>query len=121
MQRRDFCGFLAVTAAAKALPLFAQTIPNDQSGLPEGFNRYTHDFAKYCALPPEKRVFYKVSGGKIVQTKLDESTWQPPAWNYNPSPRQIGGGLWDDVPMESPIPNLAGGSIQADVGFIARL
>ena len=29
-------------------------------------------------MPPERRVFYKVSDGKIVETKLDESTWQPP-------------------------------------------
>ncbi|HEY6375882.1 MAG TPA: alpha-L-fucosidase [Edaphobacter sp.] len=59
-------------------------------------------------MPPEKRVFYKVMDRKIVEAKLDESAWQPPAWNYNPSPMQVAGSMWDDVPLESPIPNLAG-------------
>lgn len=108
MRRRDFCMFLAATAASKAVPLFAQTAARGQSELPEGFNRYTQDYAEFCALPPEKRVFYKVSDGRIVQTNLDESTWQPPAWNYGPSPLQLAGGMWDDVPIESPVPNLAG-------------
>ena len=49
-----------------------------------------------------------MSDGKIVQTKLDESNWQQPVWNYNPAPSQLAGGMWDDVPLESPIPNLAG-------------
>ena len=53
-------------------------------------------------------MFYKVMGGKIVEAKLDEFAWQPPAWNYNPSSMQVAGGLWDDVPLESPIANLAG-------------
>jgi alpha-L-fucosidase len=79
------------------------------SQLPQGFNRYTRSYAEFCALPPEKRLFYKVTDRKIVETKLDESAWQPPAWNYNPSPIQVSGGMWDDVPLESPIPNLAGG------------
>jgi len=76
--------------------------------MPSGFNRYNQDYAQFCALPPEKRVFYKVSGNKIVETTLGEATWQPPAWNYNPSPSPIAGGLWDDVPLTSPIPGLAG-------------
>ncbi len=75
---------------------------------PGGFNQYTQDYAAFCALAPDKRVFYKVSDGKIVPTKLDESNWQQPAWNYSPAPSQIAGGMWDDVPLESPIPNLAG-------------
>jgi len=76
--------------------------------MPSGFNRYNQDYAQFCALPPEKRVFYKVSGNKIVETTLGEATWQPPAWNYNPSPSPIAGGLWNDVPLNSPIPGLAG-------------
>ena len=108
MQRRDFCKLLAVTAASKALASGAQAASNEQSGLPESFNHYTQDYAEFCALPPEKRIFYKVSDGKIVETKLDEATWQPPLWNYNPSPLQVAGGTWDDVPLQSPIPNLAG-------------
>lgn len=39
---------------------------------------------------------------------MDEDNWQQPAWNYSPAPSQIAGGMWDDVPLASPIPNLAG-------------
>src|SRR6185437_2254262 len=106
MQRRDFCCLLAMTAASKAVPSFAQT--SIDRGLSLGFNRYNQDYAEFCALSPEKRVFYKVTDGKIVEANLDESTWQPTAWNYNPTPLQLSGGMWDDVPLESSIPDLAG-------------
>jgi alpha-L-fucosidase len=108
VQRRDFCKLLAVTAAAKALPSSAQSSSADQPEVPQGFNHLTQDYAEFCALPPEKRVFYKISEGKIVETKLDEANWQQPAWNYNPTPRDLAGGMWDDVPLQSPLPNLAG-------------
>ena len=108
MQRRQFCKSIAMAAASTALPSYSRSSPAGQSGLPPGFNQYRQDYAAFCALPPEKRVFYKVADGKIVETKLDGSNWQQPAWNYNPSPLQVAGGTWDDVPLESPIPNLAG-------------
>src|SRR5581483_11265187 len=53
------------------------------------------------------RVFYELSNGKIVQTKLDNATWKPGAWGA-PKELPIPGGSWDGVPMQSPIPNLAG-------------
>src|ERR1700748_2722211 len=106
MRRRDFCKYLAAAAATRALPSWPQTMGNSQ--LPQGFNHYTQSYDQFCALPPEKRVFYKVSDGTIVETKLDESSWQPPVWNYNPQPLKVAGGMWDDVPLESPIPKLAG-------------
>jgi alpha-L-fucosidase len=81
-------------------------VPPGQSDLPSGFNQHTQDYAAFCALPPEKRVFYKLAEGNIVETKLDEANWQQPAWNYSPAPSQIAGGTWDDVPLKSPIPNL---------------
>ena len=108
MQRRQFCKSLAMAAASTALPSYGRSSPAGQSGPPPGFNQYTLDYAAFCALPPEERVFYKVADGKIVETKLDESNWQQPVWNYNPSPLQVAGGTWDDVPLRSPIPNLAG-------------
>jgi len=108
MQRREFCKFLAATAASTALSSLAQSSPNSRSDLPAGFNHFTQDYAEFCALPPEKRIFYKLSDGNIVPAKLDEAAWQPPQWNYNPSPSQVAGGMWDDVPLESPIPNLSG-------------
>jgi alpha-L-fucosidase len=108
MQRRDFCKLLAIAAALKTAPSYGETAAEDQPGLPSGFNRYTQDYAQFCALPPENRVFYKVSDGKILEERLDEATWQPPAFNYNPAAQSVAGGLWDDVPMQSPIADLAG-------------
>lgn len=108
MQRRDFCKLIAMSAASTAAPGFAQAASDGQAGLPEGFNKYTQDYAEFCSMPPEKRVFYKVSGGKIVETRLDESNWQQPAWNYNPAPSQVAGGMWDDVPVNAPMAGLVG-------------
>jgi alpha-L-fucosidase len=107
VQRRDFFKFLAMAAASKPTPGFGQSSQEGQPGTPGGFGRYTQDYAEFCALPPEKRVFYQVSGGKIVETKLDDATWKPPEWGEPPE-LPIPGGSWDGVPMESPIPNLAG-------------
>ena len=59
MQRRDFCRLLTIAAASRAFPAFGKTAQGTQSGLPSGFNQYTQDYAQFCALPPEKRVFYK--------------------------------------------------------------
>ena len=86
-----------MTAASAALPSHARSSPAGQLDSPPGFNQYTRDYAAFCALPPDKRVFYKVADGKIVETKLDESNWQQPVWNYSPAPSQMAGGMWDDV------------------------
>ena len=108
MHRREFCKLLAVAAASETVPSYGQTSPENQLVLPSGFNRHVQDYAQFCALPPEKRVFYKVSDGKIVEERLNESSWQPPEWDYNPVAQSVAGGLWDDVPLVSPIPGLAG-------------
>jgi hypothetical protein len=65
-----------------------------QLELPTGFNRLTRSYADFCALPPDKRVFYKVNGDRIVETKLDEATWKPTIWTYNPAPSSIAGAMW---------------------------
>jgi len=97
-----------MTATSTALLSYARRSAAGQSDSPSGFNQYAQDYAAFCALPPEERVFYRVAEDKIVETKLDESNWQQPAWNYSPAPSQIAGGMWDDVPLASPIPNLSG-------------
>ncbi|HLH34953.1 MAG TPA: alpha-L-fucosidase [Alloacidobacterium sp.] len=107
MQRRDFCRLLALAAASRTLPAFGQSAESNVSELPHEFSEYTQDYAQFCALPSEKRVFYELSNGKIVQTKLDNATWKPGAWGA-PKELPIPGGSWDGVPMQSPIPNLAG-------------
>lgn len=40
MQRRDFCKFLAVTTASKALPTFGQTAGANEAAMPSGFGDY---------------------------------------------------------------------------------
>ena len=115
MKRRSFCKLIAAAAAANAMPAVGQIESAVQPELPGGFNRYTRSYADFCALPPEKRVFYQVSGNKIVETKLDEVNWKPSIWNYAPVPSPIAGGLWNDVPEHAPLPNLAGdGPFQPD-------
>jgi alpha-L-fucosidase len=108
MERKGFCKSLATTAASARILSFAQSLSSDHTELPEDFNRYTKGYAEFCASPPEKRVFYQVSDGGIVPTMLDEADWRQRAWNYSPAPSQIAGGMWDDVPLASPIPNLGG-------------
>ncbi len=48
-----------------------------------------------------------LEGGKIVSEKLNGNDWTPTDWGEPPA-LPIPGGSWDGVPMESPIPNLAG-------------
>ena len=107
MQRRDFCKLIGAAAAGAALPAVAQTSGGAQSPEPNGFDSLTEDYAKFCATPAEQRVFYALSGGKIVEQKLDEASWQPTAWGKPPS-LPVPGGSWDGVPMQSPIPDLGG-------------
>jgi alpha-L-fucosidase len=94
-------------AAARAVPAFGQAPQDDHAGMPVGFDQYTPDYAKFCALPPEKRAFYQLNDGKIVQQGLDDATWKASEWG-SPKPLPVTGGSWDGVPMESPLPGLAG-------------
>jgi len=107
MQRRDFCRLLAIIAAGNAIPAVGQSAEENPSEPPAGFNEYTQDYARFCALPANKRSFYKLSGGKIVQEKLDNATWKATAWG-SPGALPVPSGSWDGVPMESPIADLSG-------------
>lgn len=108
MERRDFCKLLAVSAASSALPAWAQmAATNRPGGAATEFAMPHMDYAQFCALPPEKRVFYQVSNGAIVQTTLDNANWKPTEWGKPPA-LPVAGGSWDGVPMDSPIPGLAG-------------
>jgi alpha-L-fucosidase len=107
VQRRDFCRLLAVAAAAKAIPVIGQSAQENSSELPAGFNEYAQDYARFCALPPNKRTFYRLSNGKIVQEKLNSAAWKATAWG-SPEALPVPGGSWDGVPMESPIADLSG-------------
>ncbi|MHB1960175.1 MAG: alpha-L-fucosidase [Acidobacteriaceae bacterium] len=107
MQRRDFCKLMAAAAAARAVPTIGQTGDVAQSAAFHALDTYTEDYAAYCATPAGQRVFYAYEGGRIVQEKLDETTWTPTGWGKPPN-LPIPGGSWDGVPMDSPIPNLSG-------------
>jgi alpha-L-fucosidase len=96
-----------MAAASQAIPALGRSGQNPATGTPSGFNRFTREYAEFCATPPGQRVFYQVSDGKIVEVKLDEATWKPTEWGKPPK-LPIAGESWDGVPLESPLPNLAG-------------
>ena len=106
MQRRNFCNFWPLQLRPRQFRILGK--PNIAvHQLPLRFNQYTQDYAQFCALSPEKSVFYEVSNGRIIQSKLDNATWNPPEWGRPPD-LPIPGGAWDGVPMDSPIADLAG-------------
>ncbi len=120
MRRREFCKLVAAAAAATAVPVStkssAQTAepappetmaPAQAAGEAAGFGAVTQDYAQFCATPAIERVFYALEGGQIVREKLDEASWKPTEWGEPPA-LPIPGGSWDGVPMDSPIPGLAG-------------
>src|ERR1035441_10060134 len=88
MNRRDFAyllGALASTPAAFALHVGDETgIEADVPGgslSAAGFNKYTEDWAQFCATPADKRDFYAVIDGRIVSERLDNQSWQPTNWH----------------------------------------
>ena len=107
MRRRDFCRLMAAAAAMRALPMRAQAGDASQTPVFEQFNRYTEDYAKFCATPAGERPFYALENGKFVKESLDEKTWAPAGWG-EPATLPIPGGSWDGVPMDSPIAGLGG-------------
>lgn len=76
-------------------------------GSQSGFDQYTGDYARFCALPENERVFCALKNGQIVSERLNDADWKPTGWG-NPPELPVQGGSWDGVPMVSPIPNLAG-------------
>ena len=69
MQRRDFFKLIAATAAAQAIPTKGQPVPT----APDGFTKPQHTYEEFCATPENKRIFYALVDGKIVETKLDNA------------------------------------------------
>jgi len=57
-------------------------------------------------MPPDKRIFYHLSGGRIVEEKLDNAKWKP--GGGDPAKLPLPSGWWDNVPLQSPFPNLSG-------------
>ena len=121
MRRREFVKLVAAAAAGTAVgpAASAAEAPAQELAAPKpetmasasadaaGFGAVTQSYAEYCNTPAADRVFYALEGGKIISEKLDEATWKPTGW-IQPPDLPIPGGSWDGVPMDSPIPNLAG-------------
>lgn len=97
------------TAFASPPPSNAETAAA-QTGTTQAaarFNRYTDDYAAFCATPESERVFYALRNGSIVAEHLKNQDWKPTDWG-NPPELPVPGGSHDGVPMISPIPDLAG-------------
>jgi alpha-L-fucosidase len=110
MERRKFFHLLggsAVAAKALSLPRARALAPGFAQPSATGFNRYTEDYAAFCATPEQERVFYTLRDGRIVAERLDATSWKPAGWG-NPPDLPVAGGSHDGVPMISPIPDLAG-------------
>ena len=106
MQRREFCKLLAGAATAATLPAMGQSA-SAAGAIAGGFDKYTENFPAFCATPANKRVFYALRGKDIVREKLNNAAWRPTGWGSPPA-LPVQGGSHDGVPMNSPIPNLAG-------------
>ncbi len=117
MRRRKFFRMLGGLAAQSAVwPLArADSQESSQAGASShiatsgahGFDRYTEDYARFCATPESERVFYALRDGKIVAERLNDRDWKPTGWG-NPPALPVPGGSHDGVLMISPIPDLAG-------------
>ena len=110
MQRREFCKLVAAAAAANAIAGKAQTA----AGAPSGFNTLRQTYEEFCATPEKDRVFYALVDGKIVETKLEDSSWAPTDWG---KPPELPGGSWDGVPMTAPIAGSAARARTRQIGI----
>ena len=89
------------------MPALRTAARAQQSSAANGFNKYTEDYAAFCAKPPHERVFYALVDGKIVSEKLNDQGWKSTDWGKPPE-LPVPAGSWDGVPMESPIAGLGG-------------
>ena len=122
MERREFCRLVAAAATAIATPALGeklqeasdQTADAAQSPAFKAFNSptQTRDYAGFCATPANERQFCAFEGGKFIEEKLNEKTWEFGDFQGNvveAATLPIPGGSWDGVPMISPLSsNLAG-------------
>jgi alpha-L-fucosidase len=107
MQRREFCKLIAAATAAGAIRASGQSQAAAGASVPAGFNTLHQSYAEFCATPADKRVFYALVDGRIVEEKLDEANWEPTGWGKPPE-LPVPGGSWDGVPMIAPVAGLSG-------------
>ena len=109
MHRRDFCKLLAIAAASKAVPSSGQTCAGEPAWIAEWVQSVHAGLCSVLRVAAGEESL--LQGERRTRSSRNGSmkpTWQPPAWNYNPVAQSVAGGLWDDVPLQSPIPDLAG-------------
>ena len=105
MNRRQFC---RIAAAAAAMPRLARAADTQPSNVVPGFNKYTEDYAVFCARPERERVFYALENGQIISEKLTADNWNAESWVTVKPQLPIPGGSWQGVPLLSPVPGLEG-------------
>jgi len=112
MRRREFCKIAAAAAVAGSLPSVAQEVQPTASTPEAGMSDLSRDYAEFCAMSADQRVFYEVENGHFVETKLDEKTWEvspnSESGPHMPPSLPVAGGSWNGVPLISPIAGLAG-------------
>lgn len=113
LRRRFFhlLGGFAVTPFAKSVAALAQVeVPSEKpaSAYPDGFNKFTEDYAHFCATPEGERVFYALRDGRIISERLNNEDYK--AAGYDPPQPELPvlGGSHEGVPMISPIADMAG-------------
>ena len=106
MKRRDFCISLAGSAAAISLPVSAR-FARARAAVASRFAQYHQTYAQFCATPAAQRIFYALRGQTIAAEKLNEALWHPTDYGEPPA-LPLSGGSNDGVPLEPPIPGLAG-------------
>jgi alpha-L-fucosidase len=101
LKRREFCKWAAGGAAAAALPfdrLFAASA---------AFNRLERSYAEFCATPEQQRTFHALRGTAVVAEQLVEASWKELGYE-GPVERTFPPGWWNGVPLQAPVPGLAG-------------
>ncbi len=107
MERREFCKLAGISAAAALVSethLLAEAASTQESAS-ETASPDAYDYARFCALPEDQRVFSVLRNGRIETIGLNEADWKPTAWG---TPPELPGGSWDGVPMTSPLLGLNG-------------
>lgn len=123
MMRRKFLHNLGELAVGSAFWPLAGSMPSSpaspaspeapsaasSASVASGFDHYTEDYAQFCATPASERVFYALRNGSIESERLDNKRGYL-SREYGPHTVNlpVPGGSFDNVPVESPIPHLAG-------------
>jgi alpha-L-fucosidase len=105
MKRRSFFKMMGGAAAAASLPVGVERAL--ARGAMPGFDRVGQTYARFCATPEMRRLFYALHGKNIASERLRESSWTPTEWGHPPD-LPVPGGSWDGVPMVPPVAGLAG-------------